>query len=466
KQRPPEKLTTEIKRVRNAEASETSRKSNTERDSAFLTKSNIYTANIFSPKTHMSSLSNTISKINPPIQANRISPLRPPKNLNTKQTNNPQIPIFVDNAEWFIRQYPASKGLSKDNIFLPSVIDTDKKVDSSEFDEFFPFKIENDPNVTSDSAKKKFIVYYTKKLLDQVSQEISDNITDENNEEYTFKIETSDFKENQGGNFFYIDISFYDLPVFMEPNIVKSKVDNCYIEEDTNSKKKFFFKKHYTIRVLVEKSDGGIQTKIRDVLPSFKLDVEKFLFINDYAKKIREWDYPQCLEETISSISMNSIKETQAVAGKNTKNQGKTVAPGRKQSHQIGCFLNTYILSEKDTLFKHEKSRITCKIIKKLHALKEHLKTMHVGRRTEETPRSFLKKKINEIYFFYQQFSSDSKDIINHTENKDDIQEQVFIAIYEKIYNNMSERLPNMFISYNEYLRDPNEEKLEEKVLK
>ncbi|KAF7685567.1 hypothetical protein CDIK_3684 [Cucumispora dikerogammari] len=163
---------------------------------------------------------------------------------------------------------------------------------------------------------------------------------------------------------------------------------------------------------------------------------------------------------------MNSIEETQAVAGKNTKNQGKTVAPGRKHRRRVGFFLNTYILSEKDTLFKHEKSRITCKIIKKLHALKEHLKTMHVGRQTEETPRSFFKEKIKEIYFFYQQFFSDSKDIINHTENKDDIQEQVFIAMYKKIYENMTERLPNLTISYNEYLRDTDEKPLEEKVFK
>ncbi|KAF7685566.1 hypothetical protein CDIK_3685, partial [Cucumispora dikerogammari] len=242
KQRPPEKLTTEIKRVRNAEASETSRKSNTERDSTFLTKPNIYTTNIFTPQTHMPSLSNTTSSINLTIQANRISPLSLPKNLNTKQTNSMQIPIFVDDAEWFFREFPASKGLSKDNILKPSVIDTDKKVDSFEFDKISPSRIENDPNVTSDVAKKKFIVYYTKSLPDQASHETSANITDENNKEYTFKIETSDFKENQGGNFFHIDISFHELPVFIEPIIVKSKVDNCYIEEATNSKKNFFLR--------------------------------------------------------------------------------------------------------------------------------------------------------------------------------------------------------------------------------
>ncbi|KAF7693611.1 hypothetical protein CDIK_2256 [Cucumispora dikerogammari] len=197
-----------------------------------------------------------------------------------------------------------------------------------------------------------------------------------------------------------------------------------------------------------------------DVLPSFKLSEDEYLFKKRYADIIRRWDYSPGLEESISTLPIKDIAKTQTTDRKITKKQEKIESHRCKIRHRIGYFLNTYIVSETDTLFKQEKSARTCKILKKLHALKEHLKIMN-KKRTEETLRSFFKEKIKEIYFFYQQFFSDSKDIIKHTENKDDIQEQVFVAIYEKVHKNMIKRLPCMFISYNEYLRDPGENLLE-----
>ncbi|KAF7686577.1 hypothetical protein CDIK_3130 [Cucumispora dikerogammari] len=467
KQRFPRKAYNRNKAVRNAEAGKKPRGSNTERDSTSLTNPNIYTTNIFTPQTHMSSLSNTTSSINPPIQANRISPLRLPKNLDIKQTNNSKIPTLVEGFECLDYDYQPAKGLSKDNILKPSVIDTDKKVDSSEFGEIFSFKIENVSNVTSDIAKKRFIVYYKKKPIEQDSHETSYNIMNENNKEYTFKIETLGFQKDQGEGSFYIDIFFHGLPVFLEI-IKKTKNNNCSIEILGESRN-VFSKSQRPIRVSVETDEVDIKTKICDILPSFKLSTEEYFFKNRYAHIIRGWNCPREQEEKISSMQINSIKKTQPGVGKNTKKQEKIVPfkGEKKKRRRIGYFLNTYILSEKDTSLKHEKSIITFKIIKKLYALKEHLKTMHVSRRTEETPRSFLKKKIKEIYFFYQQFFSDSKDIINHTENKDDPEEEMLVAVYKKVYNYcITDSFLNLFISYNEYLRDPNEEKLEERIFK
>ncbi|KAF7693612.1 hypothetical protein CDIK_2255 [Cucumispora dikerogammari] len=161
KQTHPRKYITPEKRVKNTESSETLRESNTERESTLLTKPNIYTTNTFSSQTRMYGLSNTIPNINRSIQENRMSSLSLSKKLGIKQTKKLPHAIFFDDTRR-LEHNPPPKDFAKKNFLITHVIDTENKVVSSVNDEFFPFKIDNDPDVTSESANETFTVYYKK----------------------------------------------------------------------------------------------------------------------------------------------------------------------------------------------------------------------------------------------------------------------------------------------------------------